>query len=338
MFLSVKNALILECINRKITTKDNLVNKTLEEIVDFIIQSGHDIGVFLSHLSLLLKKNDFQPFFDIEHLIRKKKNISVIVFAEMDITHDRYNLLADKGSFLYDNIIMYPLYDRSDSKQFIKYYINLWNFHIPKELVEKIIDICGGYLWLIHQVLRNLRNNPAISLDQALSNSLVVKKTDVIWGKLTSEERNILRKIYFGTLLEKDTLTHEYLYLKSIRLIQENGKKCQLGIPVLSFSIEKENKLAAVSFRDDHIFVDTKDITLQLTKKERAFFSSLLFARKRVVSRDIVAKVIWGNLWEEKYSDWAIDRLVHRLRNRLKKLGIDEKLLKTVKKKGFVFG
>ena len=335
---TIRDSLIEICTERKIATEGVLSELKNEEILNEIAKKGYDVGFFISHIKSLLTKNDIQPLIDLELLIRTSKNFSVVVFSELDITHDKYNFLADKCSFFYDHIIKYPLYDASDSKQFIAHYNHKWKFSLPEKIIQEIVDACGGYLWLIHQAQRNLRDNPEMTVTEAFNHELMQRKLDVIWNKFTKTEQNIIRKTVLGNLNGKDFVTHEYQYLKSIQIIEEDRNQIRLGIPLLSTVIEHENRLNNFKIRENNLFIGNIDITMKLSPKERAFMLLLLSFKKRVMSRDTVAKTIWGKDWEEKYSDWAIDRLAHRMRRKLKTLGIDEKLLKTVKKKGFIFG
>ncbi len=226
------------------------------------------------------------------------------------------------------------MYGNSDSKQFISHYNYHWKFSLPDRTVNEIITACGGYLWLIHQVHRSLRDNPDMTVSEAMKDEVLIRKLEVIWKKFIEEEQNIIRKIYNNNLQKTDTLSHEYNYLKSIRIIKQTKGKTSLGIPLFSQIIEKLNMFHV---REDSILIGEKDITPALSKKERAFMLLLLSAKKKIVPRDEIAKVIWGASWEDKYSDWALDRLVYRLRIKLNSLGINPKLLKTVKKKGFVW-
>lgn len=64
----------------------------------------------------------------------------------------------------------------------------------------------------------------------------------------------------------------------------------------------------------------------------------LLLTRKKgeVVDREDIAKVVWGEIdWEERYSDWAISQVMHRLREKLKKIETAI-VIKTVKGKGYL--
>lgn len=337
LFTTLKGKLIELCLAKKIGTSGTLSKLTHEELLSEIASKGYDVGLFITHITSLLKK-DFQPLYDLENLIRTSKNLSAVVFSEVDITHEKYNQLVDKASFLFDHIIKYSFYSEADSRQFIAHYNSHWQFSLPNQAIDEIIKSCGGYLWLIHHGLRNLRDNQLMSVDEAVADELMLRKLEVIWTKFTEKERDIIRKAYYGNLQESDTLRHEYDYLRTISIIKETGKKVELGIPLFSLVIEKENRLKEFRVKDDRIFIGERDITSALSRKERSFMLLMLTSLKKIVARDKAAQIIWGENWEEKYSDWAIDRLVHRIRKKLKALRIDEKLLKTVKKKGFIFG
>src|SRR3990172_6626707 len=104
----------------------------------------------------------------------------------------------------------------------------------------------------------------------------MLRKMEVIWSKLTKEEKNILRKIHFRSLQKIDTLSHEYEYLKTIRLIKEINKKTALGIPLLSLVIERENRLSKLKIQDNRIYLGKKEITNFLARQERALMLHLL--------------------------------------------------------------
>jgi DNA-binding winged helix-turn-helix (wHTH) protein len=54
-----------------------------------------------------------------------------------------------------------------------------------------------------------------------------------------------------------------------------------------------------------------------LTNQEQKTFEILLQKSDSVVSRDEIARAIWGDLWLKKYSDWRIDRLIYLLRRKI---------------------
>jgi DNA-binding winged helix-turn-helix (wHTH) protein len=54
-----------------------------------------------------------------------------------------------------------------------------------------------------------------------------------------------------------------------------------------------------------------------------------------VVSHDEIAKALWGGKAEEKFSLWAITKLVQKIRAKLMSLGISSNLIYTVYGKGY---
>lgn len=56
----------------------------------------------------------------------------------------------------------------------------------------------------------------------------------------------------------------------------------------------------------------------KLTAQQKLVFDYLYNHPQQVISRDDIASVIWGKTWQEKYSDWAIDRCMSLLKKRLK--------------------
>lgn len=335
---TIHEELIDLCLSRRIGSKKSLLMLSNIELLNLIAKSGYEIGLFISHVGPLLKSKKYQRLFDLELLVQTSKNLSVIVFSELDLSQDKFKILADKCSFLFDHVITYPLYGKSDAFQFISFYCDVWNFSLSEKIKNEIYKICGGYFWLIHHAMRNLRDNPKFSVEEATSDNYLINKLEVIWGKFANEEKNIIRKIYLGTIDNDDSLTHEYDYLKSIGLIKINSAKIDLGLPLLSKIIEKEMKLDVIHVMGHQIMIGKNDLTNTLSKKERIFITLLLKSKKKIISKDTIAQAIWGDSWEDKYSDWAMDILVYRVRKKLKSIGVDEKLLKTIKKKGFVFG
>ena len=309
--------------------------RSLTEYLKHIAHLGYDIGLFLSRLSPTLDDPTFRELLYLEKILEKAKNLSLICFFEKDVTSVKYDFLTDKCSLLFDNVIKYPLYGPSDSRQFIKYQTELWDMNIKRQLSSKIIYQCGGYLWLISHLLRFIRDNGGEKIVYAFKDDLLLKKLDAIWHKLSDDEQSLLVKTVAGTLDDTDKKTHSFAYLRKIRLIKDNNS---LGLPLLKLLIDRRNKLKKLILKEGSIYFEREEINGNLTAKEKILLSFLLKNSGKIVSRNELAKAIWQENWEEKYSDWAIDRLAYRLRRKLSTLGIDSSLFKTAKRKGFIFG
>ena len=79
----------------------------------------------------------------------------------------------------------------------------------------------------------------------------------------------------------------------------------------------------------------SKGILLLFTSQELEIWNLLQSRKGEIVTRDIVAEIIWKNNTEEKYSDWAIDQVIHRIREKIRKAKSPHKIL-TKKGQGFI--
>ena len=77
-----------------------------------------------------------------------------------------------------------------------------------------------------------------------------------------------------------------------------------------------------------------KTVEEKFTRQEYSVLSMLLQKKSKLCTRDDIGDILWGNDSYEKYSDWAIDQLMSKLRKKLTDLGVKEKLV-TVRGKGY---
>ncbi len=75
---------------------------------------------------------------------------------------------------------------------------------------------------------------------------------------------------------------------------------------------------------------------LHLTKSQRTLLAYLEGRSGQLVTKDDIAKVLWGDAWADLYSDWAIDQLVSTLRKKMSTIKHDGTIV-TKKGEGIVF-
>ncbi|MCL4364014.1 helix-turn-helix domain-containing protein [Patescibacteria group bacterium] len=332
-YISLSEDNLIDAINKKIQKWSQ--GKDLEDSLKKIESKGLDVGLFVDYATnIITNKSEQKQLFELETILRKFKNFSVIIFSEVDITEAGFNQLVNQCSSLFTHIIKYPLYSEKDSLQFTSYNESLWKFKFPEKTKQAVVKSCGGYLWLIRQALRLLRDEKDLTLEQVFSHELMLRKLDVVWSKLTEPEKDVLRKINNKYLDEDSKNSQTYSYLKTIKMIVNDS----LGIPILKYVIEKEKRTNQLIVKDGDVFLDKENVSYQLTKSETRIIKVLIDNKTKLVTRNQIAQKIWGVNWEDHYSDWAIDRLIHRLRLKLKKIGFDESLIKTYKSRGIMLG
>ncbi|MBI3576891.1 helix-turn-helix domain-containing protein [Candidatus Gottesmanbacteria bacterium] len=77
-------------------------------------------------------------------------------------------------------------------------------------------------------------------------------------------------------------------------------------------------------------------LRVKLTSAERRVYARLAQNAGKLVSRDVLAQALWAEAWADKYSDWAIDQVMHGLRDKLIALGTAGSI-QTKKGEGYVF-
>lgn len=100
---------------------------------------------------------------------------------------------------------------------------------------------------------------------------------------------------------------------------------------------ENDNSDTKLVFDDDTgtLLWDGKPIEEKFTPQEYEVLLYLMKEPNKLRNRDEIGEVLWGKDSYDKYSDWAIDQLVSKLRKKLDKLGISKKTLTTIRGRGY---
>lgn len=118
-------------------------------------------------------------------------------------------------------------------------------------------------------------------------------------------------------------------------LSQEILKKLKVEIDNNKNIIDKLISKSAIDLIEKNVKNTTKFKSIKLlsnpTAQEINILNCLL-ENNTPVSRDDIAKILWGKSWNTKYSDWAIDKAISRLR---KKIVDSEIKILTVKNFGY---
>lgn len=204
-----------------------------------------------------------------------------------------------------------------------KYHITL-----PEEVEKEVLKASGGHVQYIHLSLIVLKE----LLDK--NGSLPEHWFD----HLAQEERLTLQsEELFSTLneVEKETII-------------KSGDKCT------SYSVEEMdqarylwnagyiNQKHCIFSTIFHHYMVRKDVynkkakqSENFTKKEQLLFDILKQHENEICEREEIVRTVWPECNELGVSDWAVDRLVARLRNKLKKAE-SVYTIQTIKTRGFM--
>ena len=236
--------------------------------------------------------------------------------------------LGNLTQFAFQNLWYLPLYENNDVDVIIKNQVDQGFVDVTDSQVEQIKNLSGGYPRLVRFFLRN----PDEISGDSWSDPEVNHFFDEIWDGLSDESKKNL-----FDLVSNDDVDEVSEYLIKTKLLHESdGKYSFFSEMFLEYVKELANSLPiSVKEKDGKVMVDGKNLETLLSVQEFDVFKLLLEKRGEVVSRDSVAEALWGDNWQDKYSDWAIDQMVSRIR---KKIGdrTSKALIKTIRGKGFI--
>jgi len=240
------------------------------------------------------------------------------------------NYLGGLTQFALQNIWYLPLYDLPDIKAVIQVQVDLGFAKVNSQQEAKIARLSGGYPRLIRYFLRH---PDQLTID-AWQEPEVGHYFEEIWDGLAFQSQSWL----FECLAKRGKISAPpSAYLINTKLVAQTKGRWVFFSPLFEQYLEFLSQVAApvVKEKNGRIEVLGRDIETVLSSQELAAFLLLWRKKGKIVSRDQLAQAIWGKDWEEKYSDWAIDQLVKRMRTKLGDRA-KQRLIKTVRAKGFL--
>lgn len=252
------------------------------------------------------------------------------------------------NSAILQNVIYIPIRKEKE----VDYLIDFFSFRLgtkfsveEKDLIKRL---CGGHPYLIKVVTRLIRNvNQGTGLKD-LENDLkghfeTISVVRRIYALRTENEKDVLRKVAKGEdvpqsralkrllslgLIEKGDKSGYRLFGELFKIVADKLAGEGTGLSYTGGSklyLDKDE--GAVSYAGDSI----ED---KFSNQEYKVIKYFLSDPRKLRTREEIGEVLWGEESYEKYSDWAIDQLVSKLRKKLKKMGTSSSLT-TLRGRGY---
>lgn len=290
----------LEFIDAKLIIDFEELNKELVYVVENIDQS-----------------KDLEELFSI---IDAQKNIKFI-FSISDVnTFKNLELILPITSKFFNNIIITSTSDYPKKENLISMSKEKYGVIESESKLEKIYNLSGGH----KGIYTALYKSEILGIDQIANNYL--KKLALTFSE---SELVVLRKIIkkIETNDEELKLIGNYIKLS----IVENNK---LMIPALKQTILDMTPREKIEYAKDGQIIFNN--IHEFSKTEIKSLKTLVENESEIVTKEELGYVVWGKEVDEKYSPWAIDQIIFRLRSKLEKLNIYGEI-KTIHGKGYVF-
>lgn len=202
--------------------------------------------------------------------------------------------------------------NEKDMASIYESYKKRYNFVLSSEVEQALFHLVNGnvqYLQLA-LILLNEKKDQEIKTEEELLKVLLTDErirleSEELWESLTKEEKHVLLPVAKGQKVNPEDKA-KASYLWDTGFIQEGEKGLQVFSPLLEhYLVGKDGE-------------DKKTPLVDLTRKEHLLFSLLESQMGEICEREKIIEVVWPEYQEFGVSDWAIDRLVARVRVKLR--------------------
>lgn len=205
---------------------------------------------------------------------------------------------------------------------------NRYQLSVKDEIRDKILGLSGGhvqYLQLSLIILKELiQESKDIKEDienKILSDERINLQSEELWESLNETEREILLTVLKKQEVnENEKLQGKYLW-ESGFILQDKTKGVVFS-PIFENFLQSKAKI--LKDTNNHDF----------TKKENSLFNFLKDNLDNLCDREKIIETVWPEYEELGVSDWAVDRLVARVRTKLKNTQSPYEIV-TVKTRGY---
>lgn len=271
-----------------------------------------------------------ETFGNLQGLVNAASHKLSYVFTSVRRLHNLKPEVFERAAMsVFSHEIFLQPADGADSEIIFETLKKKYNLTLDKEVHDAILALCLGhvqYLQLSLIILSELEKGRRLDAEAASElikkDERIILQSEEIVASLKEIEKDTLYKILSGSEIDEET-RKEARYIWNVGIVKEKDSVKKLFSPIFS------------EFVQGKITEGTKNGSSFLTKKENMLFNLLEKHEGLICERDLIVETVWHEFEEIGVSDWAVDRLVARLRKKLDLSKSDYKI-STVRTRGFI--
>lgn len=231
---------------------------------------------------------------------------------------------ASSISFAHD-IFIKPA-KKEDMQIVYEQYKNSYKLNTPEKVEKQVFDLVDGYnqylqLTLIYLNEHKEEKDLGDLFERLVKDERVNLQSEELWENLTEKEQSLLIKISKKVALN-EAWVEDGKYLFDTGIILNISGSFRLFSPLFEYYIKhQEGK-------------NNSEGLIEFSKKENLLFNFLKNNLDLVCEREQIIEAVWPEQDSLGVSDWAIDRLIARLRGKLKKQESNFEIV-TIKTRGY---
>lgn len=248
-----------------------------------LVRRHKRVAIVFNRFDQLKEQFDSSFFNNLRALRDVDKEKIVMIFSANKPLYDIDPEAISGGNLnMYSKTFYLTPYSNEDLKRLLL--LNAPNLIPPGIRLEKFITLSGGHYQLLQLLLKSER------LEHPLLDEFVRMQLKALYDYLSYRQRKQIRRIALG----KSIAGSADEYSLNVGLVIKQGDRCKLFTPLL-----------------EELIASTQPF--KLPDKENRLFNLLKGNQNKVVLKDEIFNVVWGENYVEA-SDWALNALVYRLR------------------------
>jgi DNA-binding winged helix-turn-helix (wHTH) protein len=315
-----------------------------KDMVSIIVQS-HDINLTLIIDDFELLSQFPAAIFSSLTSLRRINNQRItflLLGSKIPQTEDALEKFGDFSKVVFNKIIPLPLYSQTATEATIKQWGKSFGGHLSSTQIQTIIKVCGGHGACLKSATRlaclKEKVEPQKLEEMLLADTDLFLRIEAIWRFFSNTQKDALQKALASErLTPKEEKDLDLVFGCGLLIRKEDGIQ-PFGKVFSAFLASKPGGFPHLAYdqKTGEVLVNGTSATDKLTAQEYNLLNFLVAHQNRVCTRDEIAEALWGGKYHEKYSDWAIDRLTSRLRQKLN-LSHKNPYLVTIRGRGYKF-
>ena len=283
--------------------------------------------IFFIRFDRIVDILDNQFFSNLESLIDRSGQKLAYVFTAYRRIDEITKVELDRNFLhVFSNVFYLVPTGHKDTEVIYKTLKKRYRLNLSGRLARVLFEISGGHVQYLHlcAVILNQTNGRLAAddlVDYLSADERIKLQSEEIWESLNDSEKEIVLAIHRGKKVTGDQ-KRQASYLWESGLIKGSDGQSEVFSPLF----DRFLKIKAGEAQEAEAG--------ELTKKEKMLYDLLFTNLDKVCEREKIIEAVWPESEELGVSDWTIDRLAARLREKLKKQKSGFALI-TIKTRGF---
>jgi len=219
--------------------------------------------------------------------------------------------------------------EEKDSKTIYETYRQRYTLSLTPQIESALFEFVDGYVQYLQLalILLHEKREKQVSTKDELFELLIRDErfhfqSEELWESLTRDEKDVIQRVAKGeNILPEEKAKAVYLW--ETGFVHDAGEKPTIFSPVFAHYLRTRDEKAMMA-----------NTTVHFSKKEHLLITYLQEHKDQICEREQIVEAVWPEYKDLGVSDWAIDRLVARVRVKLKQQQSEEEII-TVRTRGY---